>query len=37
LINTRFMSVSPEELCGRTLNEDSTVWRTRSNCERGNQ
>jgi hypothetical protein len=30
LIKTRFMSVSPDEVDGRTPNKDSTVWRTRT-------
>jgi hypothetical protein len=30
LIKTRFMSVSPDEIDGRTPNKDSTAWRTRT-------
>jgi hypothetical protein len=37
LIKTRFMSVSPDEIDGRTPNKDSTAWRTRTDCGKKNQ
>jgi hypothetical protein len=33
LIKTRFMSVSPDEIDGRTQNKDSVAWRTRTSSE----
>jgi hypothetical protein len=34
LIKTRFMSVSPDEIDGRTPNKDFTVLRTRKDSEK---